>query len=177
MRKLAVDHAHPVVHVPGVPELAHAGVHEGDAGLPALPRLEVGRLIPLERVELGPVVLRGEVGVVEQDVPVELAPSKLAQELRDVRAGRGRDVAVHALPHLERADLAEAQVRAEPARHVARGLIAAVVVLQIVARRTRSRRSWAACSPGVQVSRRPSAQSGRVGSRCQSSSSSDVARS
>ena len=35
------DHAHPVVHVAGGPQLAHTGIHDGHAGAALLPRLQL----------------------------------------------------------------------------------------------------------------------------------------
>ena len=95
----------------------------------------VGR-VPLECVELRPVVDGGEVGMVEQDVVVELAPAKLAQELRDVPLRGGGHIAVHAMPDLERAELAEREAGAEPAGDVPGREVAGVVVLRGPLRRT-----------------------------------------
>src|SRR5262249_37877844 len=118
---------HPVMHHAGVPELAHAGIDDGIAGAPVLPRLQrPGVALPGEVVKGGLQVLLGEVRVVEQQVSAELAPAQFAQELLDAarqaamfgggEAGGG--------PALPRADLAKAQVRRQRRGAVAVGPVA-----------------------------------------------------
>ncbi len=101
------------------------------SGTPVRPcrqRLKVLGRVPLECVELRPVVDGGQVGMVEQDVVVELTPAKLAQELRDVALRGGGHIAVHAMPHLERAELAEREAGTQAAGHVTGGNVAVLVV-------------------------------------------------
>jgi hypothetical protein len=82
------DHAHPVVHPAAVPELAHAGVDDGDAGAPALPGRSRASASPLRQGKSAKRGLSGSRGlreVIEQLV-AELAPAELAQ----IGARRGR---------------------------------------------------------------------------------------
>src|SRR5262249_15495873 len=107
-------HAHPVVHPAGLPELAHAGVDDRIAGATLLPRAQrLGVLPPWERVEPLLQVLARKIGKAVQELIAELAPAELGQEFFDVardasaplrREGRG-------VPDLERADLAEPEMR------------------------------------------------------------------
>ena len=113
MRKDAVTMRIAVVHHSGVPELAHAGIHERDAGAPLLPRPQLRRVQarPRERVELRPQVLRREVGVVVE---------RRARRTRASRARRGTGRPLPGLdrlvPHRVRAELAPSQPRRQPAR-------------------------------------------------------------
>ena len=134
-------HPHAVVHVAGLPELAHAGVDERDAGATALPRLQLRRLQarPRERVELGPEVLRRQVGEVEQRVPRELAPPELRQEPPAAARLDGL------VPHRERAHLAPPQPRRQERRRpggrlVPRAVVVAEVVPQELAQAAAGRR-------------------------------------
>ena len=72
--------------------------------------------VPREGVEGGLKVLGCKVGVVEQEVPAELAPAQFAQEFLDA-AGKARLSSggeSRGVPDLPRADLAKAQMRREP---------------------------------------------------------------
>ncbi|MET4114083.1 hypothetical protein ABIB85_000498 [Bradyrhizobium sp. JR1.5] len=106
--------SHPVVHHASVPEFAQAGVDDGIAGAATLPgceRLGVG--LPWEAIEVCLQVFGGKVGMVVQQVPAELTPAKLAQELVDAGTDRGvfRRGEPRGVPHLARAELAEPQMR------------------------------------------------------------------
>src|SRR5450756_1518975 len=100
------DHPHPVVHHPGVPELAHAGIDDGIAGLAALPRPQCLLVIcPGKGVEGRLQIALGEIGHVKQQVATEFAPAQFAQEFVDIaRQGRalGRGKAC-GMPDLARA--------------------------------------------------------------------------
>ena len=112
------DHAHAVVHPAGAPEFAHAGIDDGNARAPLLPgRKRVGVCLrPGKRVETRLEVACREIALMEEEMPGEFAPADLRLELGD----RALDVRRRRLPppfdrmpDLERADLAEAQMRRE----------------------------------------------------------------
>ena len=155
------DHAHAIVHPAGRPELAHAGVDDRIAGAAALPGLDGVVLVAREGVELRPEVALGEVAEVEEQVVGELAPAELGQEL----LGRGRQAAARGgAPDLARADLAESEVRRQP-RRASKPAGRAPRGRSRAPHRGNREPSRAAASPGVQVARRPPAQSGAVGSK------------
>ena len=106
------DHPDPVVHVPGQPELAHAGIDDRDSGAPSLPRGE------LDRVHFSPRkfgkrrLQRFFAGMrkVKEQVMRKITPSEFAQEgLGQFALPRGG--AAQALRDLARADFAEVQMR------------------------------------------------------------------
>lgn len=65
----ADDHAHAVVHIASLPELAHAGIDDGVAGLAALPCFEsLGVVSPGEGIEFGLQVYARDIGEVVEEV-------------------------------------------------------------------------------------------------------------
>ena len=109
-------HADAIVHPAGGPEFAHAGVNEGIACLTALPRAKPRWVLPpREPGELGPQRLLRSMGKVEEQMVRKLTPAQLGQELPTTphrrRDGPRLREALHRVPHLARADLAEMQVR------------------------------------------------------------------
>ena len=105
------------MHPAGLPQLPHAGVHQGIAGAPLLPGLQFGvrRRLPGKVVELPAVVLRGQVRILVQQLPAELTPAELAPEDPDVGRRVAREAFPEGMPDTEGTDLAEAQVRGEAA--------------------------------------------------------------
>ena len=115
------DHPHPVVHPPGGPQLAHAGVHDREAGPSLLPRLELGAGLVVRH----PGVLRAQV------VASGLGPAGTARRRRTRarRAPCGRCGAGAARPgqvgeHRARVDLAVLQVHRQPRGALDAGLVA-----------------------------------------------------
>ena len=173
MRNLADDHAHAVVHPAGRPQLAHAGVDERHAGAAPLPG-RAARSVGVghgNASNSGRQLPRRELGRVEEQRGARTRASRARR--RNGSAPPAPPPHAQRVPHLRAGDLAPAQVRREPrGRRRSAGR----------SRRRRSRRArrrgtrrgarCAAASPGVQAARRPPAQSGRVGSRPQSSTAS-----
>src|SRR5579863_585961 len=115
------------MHHAVVPELAHAGVHDGVAGLPALPGFECHFVVaPWKGIEGCLQVAGGEIRHVEQQMAAEFAPAEFAQEFVGIASesrtfGGGK---LRGMPDLTRADLAKAQMRREGRCAVAVGPIA-----------------------------------------------------
>src|SRR3954469_6823878 len=81
LREERGDHeADPVRHEALARELAHPGIDEREAGAARLPRLErVGVVVPGEGAAVALLVLVVEVvGMVEEDLVEEVAPSQVA---------------------------------------------------------------------------------------------------
>ena len=137
-QKRGGDHARPVVHPAGRPQLAHAGIDDRIAGAPAPPRPDVVGigLGPGEIVEGRLQIARGEVGMVVEEMPGEFPPGEFRQEL--VRAAPAGVPAI-GVPDLTGADLAEAQMRREARGGVGRRPVA----IRAVARRGDRRRRQA----------------------------------
>jgi len=125
------DHPDAVVHPALLEELAHAGVDDRVAGAPLAPGVDepvgLGAGVVGQLRELAPQVVPGRVGLVPEDVGVELAPDQLGdvgvRRLRPpgrVRGDVGEDGA--------RVDLAVLQRRRQPARRVEVGSVALLVV-------------------------------------------------
>ena len=97
-----------------MPELTHAGVDDGIAGLAALPGAQCPAVgFPGKGVERGLQVTLRQIRHVEQQMPAELAPAQFAEEFIDVARefrmlGGGKACRV---PDLPRADFTEAQMR------------------------------------------------------------------
>ncbi len=77
--KAGDDHSHPVVHVAGFAELAHAGIDEGHARGPRVPPVELAPLVaprdvPADRAQRGGQLL----GAVEEEMCIEVPPVELA---------------------------------------------------------------------------------------------------
>ncbi len=89
-QKAGHHHAQAVVHVAGLPQLAHGRVHQRVAGARLAPGLpELGRIVPLHAVIRGPERLRDDVRVVPQDHEVEVAPRQFGQPCLRARAALG----------------------------------------------------------------------------------------
>ena len=115
-----------------MPEFSHPGIHERDPGTSALPGLQSSRVQarPGERIELGAPVLGRKLGEVEEDVPRELAPSDLGEELLcRVRVGSLRVAGQCLMPYLVWADLAPSQVRGQAGSH---GAVGPVTLCRVV---------------------------------------------
>ena len=126
------DHARPVRHPAGLPQLAHGGIDDGIAGLAPLPGLErVSVAAPGKARELRPQGLRRHVGEAVEQMGGELAPAELAQEglgaFAHLAACAFACVA-HRMPHLVRADLAEMEMWRQARRGVVIEIAAVVGV-------------------------------------------------
>jgi hypothetical protein len=80
-QKARHDHAYAIVHPAGVPQLAHAGINQGNAGSPAPPAIEqhlIG-LGPAESVETRIEVFSRRLREVVQQMVGKLAPAQFAQ--------------------------------------------------------------------------------------------------
>ena len=160
--------------VAGVPQFAHPGVHQRDAGATLLPGAQRGRM---QAAATGRSRTRDGCS----PSPARGAGTACDRRTRASPARRGRwrrppPFAAVArccgrVPDLVRAELAPAQVRREPRGGVdARACRGPAGTSPRSSARNRVERVVRAASPGVQVSRRPPAQSGCVGSRPRSSS-------
>ena len=75
-QKGSYDHAHPIVHPPGRPQLAHAGVYDGVAGLAFLPGQEHGLILsPWESFEFRSQWTFGHVWEMVEQVMGKFTPS------------------------------------------------------------------------------------------------------
>ena len=100
-----------VVHPAGAPELAHAGIDDGVAGLPLLPALELIRLsLPAETVEVGIEVRGAEIRMVIKQVPREFPPCHFLEEFFGIVTGNALRLP-DGLPDLKGRDLAMGEVR------------------------------------------------------------------
>ena len=110
------QHAYPVVHPAGVPQLAHAGIDDGHAGAAVAPGIQhrfVGRS-PREIVEAWIEVVLGHTWVMVQHVVGKFAPAQLGQEA--VAVGFGHRIAQrqHCRGGAAHRYFAEVQVRRQP---------------------------------------------------------------
>ena len=109
-------HAHAIVHVTGLPQLAHTCIDEGNTRAAVLPCGQRGsfRRNPGETVEAAVEVGRRQGGPVKEQVVAELAPAHLGNKFGRVAQRLGGSVApgrVDAFENLKGADLAKPQVR------------------------------------------------------------------
>ena len=105
------DHAHPVMHPAGLPEFAHAGIDDGNAGTARLPGVEGGFVFrPGEVGEFGADGLRAQFGVLPEQVDGEFPPEEFFQEGFHAR---GRSQRGGLLPDRAGRDFTEMHVRGE----------------------------------------------------------------
>ena len=114
-QKTGHDHAHPVVHPAGLPQLPHPGIDHRISRPPPLPRPQPHRIIhPGKAGVIGPQRLRGGVRKVEEEVRGEFPPADLAQiNLRAAHQFLGRPAAgagPHRMPDSPRRDFAIVEV-------------------------------------------------------------------
>ncbi len=108
------DHPHAVVHPAGGPQLAHAGIDDGNARLAALPCAQIVGVVvrPAPGKPAEPVAVQRLLGglreVIEQVVG-KLAPAQLPNEVRGLPTDR--TPRLDGRQRLLRADLAKVQVR------------------------------------------------------------------
>jgi hypothetical protein len=139
------DHAGPVVHEALGAELAHTGVHDGDAGAALLPGRQ-GGLVVVPPGRAGTVVPPGHVREHGRDLVEEVAPGELPAELLATRLVLGRP------GQRQRGDGAETQVGTEPGGAVAGQIVVLLPVLrQPVAEPVFSLLAGGAFTPGGQI--------------------------
>src|SRR3546814_12247648 len=106
------DHAHPVVHPAGLPQLAYAGIDQRIAGAATLPAVQQSGIVaPREGVEIGTEVALRQIGDVIEQVMREFAPAQLGEEFLGIAHGAVilAGAQPHGMPELARADPAEMQ--------------------------------------------------------------------
>mmetsp|Transcript_44136 Transcript_44136/g.110824 ORF Transcript_44136/g.110824 Transcript_44136/m.110824 type:complete len:510 (-) Transcript_44136:515-2044(-) len=122
------DHAQPVVHPAGAPQLQHARVHQRVARRPLSPGLEQ-RLVKIPRA--GPQVLQQGALVGEWEVEAEVAPVLPVAHLAEEVHARGRSLPrtgplplplLHQVVDPPDAHFSKVDVGREPGRRVAVGL-------------------------------------------------------
>ena len=84
------DHAQPIGHEARPPELAHAGVNDRIAGLPARPGAEADLIIPPGKArKLVAQRMRREIGMGEKQRGCEVAPAELCKIFLRASVARG----------------------------------------------------------------------------------------
>ena len=134
-QKGGCDHAHAVVHVSGLPELPHAGIDQGIAGLAMLPRRDFGwrHIAPRKIIEPLVEIARRQIGLVKQQMIGKFTPAEFGEEFVDVALPRRAATArvLGRLRDLARGNFAKAQMRRQvrgPFRQIRPVAIFAIIV-------------------------------------------------
>ncbi len=123
------DHAEAVVHPAERPELAHGGIHDGEAGLSLAPGGEsAGVIVPDQAIGLGlECPAHADPWEADQDVLVELTPGHLADPVHRAGITRiptlrvGIERGMDALPGRDRSD---GEIWGQPTRGIQRWRVA-----------------------------------------------------
>src|SRR5579872_825315 len=109
------DHANAIMHIAGMPKLAHAGVDDRIAGLSVAPSIESFFVVEIrETIETGVPVLFCEVGKVVEKRVRKLSPRQFAEV--SLTGGGRRAISERVLDRggdATRRDFAKTQVRRE----------------------------------------------------------------
>ena len=101
------------MHPPGRPQLAHAGIDNGNAGLAALPGIQPGRIAaPGEVIELAVEIFVPQAAEMMGEINGKVAPTQLGQEfLGALETAAALGVVSDRMPDRARRDFAPGQMR------------------------------------------------------------------